>query len=247
MIVHRVAVAATGLAVLAVLPGCETTAEKSARLEAQGTASVTERGLRVAIVNRGVRVVESAAITDANGTAVVVTLRDTTRTAMAAVPIAIDVRTAGGTSLFRNDQPGAEAGLVSIPLLSPGRDVSWVHDQVPAGTPGARVDVRVGRPRATAPRRPPRLTVGRLTLGSDGAGGTEGRGRVANHSTAPQRRVTVYAVARRGRKVVAAARAVVNTVKPGGSAPFSVYFIGDPQGARIALSAAPAVPAGGAG
>lgn len=242
MIVRRAALAASGLAALAVLPGCETTADKSARLAAQATTSKLERGLRVAASNPDVQVLGSAAITDANGTAVVVTLRDTARVAMADVPIAIDVRSAAGTSIFRNDQPGAEAALVSAPLLSPGRDFNWVHDQVQAaGAKAARVTVRVGKPRGAIPARPARMTAGRLTLESDGAGGTEGRGRLQNRSSEPQRAVTVYAVARRGSKVVAAGRALVDRVAAGAAAPFAIYFIGDPKGARISVSAAPAV------
>ncbi len=242
MIGRRTALAASGLAALAVLPGCETTADKSAKLAAQATTSKLERGLRVASTNPEVRVLDRTAISDANGTAVVVRLRDTARVAMADVPIAIDVLSAAGTSIFRNDQPGAEAALVSAPLLSPGRDFDWVHDQVQAaGGKPARVTVRVGKPRGTIPTSPARLTVGRLTLASDGAGGTEGRGRLVNRSTTPQRDVTVYAVARRGSKVVAAGRALVERVAAGAAAPFSIYFIGDPKGGRISVSAAPAV------
>ncbi len=247
MIVRRVVLTASGLIALVVLPGCETTAEKSAGLAAAGgTASSAERGLSVAKVDRAVRVLDKTAITDANGTAVIVTLRSTARGPVADVPIAIDVRSAAGKSLFRNDQPGAESGLVAVPLLSPGRSVSWVHDQVlAAGAPPASVVVRVGQARDASPPRPPRLTVSRLSVESDGAGGIEGRGRVRNHSSTVQRGVTVSAIARRGAKVVAAARAVVKSVKAGGSAPFAVYFIGDPAGARIALLATATAPAGG--
>lgn len=247
MIASRAALTGFGLIVV-LLTGCETTAEKSARLAAQAKATVKETGLSVSEVNRDVKVLDRATLTDSNGTAVVVLLRQTTRRAMADVPIAIDVLSATGKLLFRNDQPGADPGLVSAPLLSPGRTFSWVHDQVqaPQGQP-ARVTVRVGEPRGEPPVRPPRMTLGGLTVEDDGAGGTEGRGRLTNRSPETHRRVTVYAVARRGGKVVAAGRAVVNRVAPGRSAPFAVYFIGDPRGARVTLSAAapPAASEGG--
>lgn len=242
MIARRTALAVSGLATLTGLSGCETSAEKSAKLAAQGGSTKQESGLSVARVNSDVRVVEQGAISDANGTAVVLTLRDTARVAMADVPIAIDVQNAAGKSIFRNDQPGADTGLVSAGLLSPGRDFDWVHDQVQAGGERpARITVRVGRPGGTAAPRPPRITVGKLALADDGAGSIEGRGQVTNRSSTVQRSVTVYAVARRGSRVVAAGRAVVDSVPAGAAAPFSIYFIGDPSDARVSLSAAPSV------
>ena len=237
---RRVALTTASLVALTALPGCDTTAQRSAELAAQSKTIATERGVEVAKVNTAVRVVDSATLTDANGSAVVVTVRATGTTALASLPIAIDVRDAAGKTIFRNDTPGAEPALVSLPVLSPGRSVTWVHDQVQAaGAPPARVVVRVGASRATAPRRLPRLTVSALALESDPTSGVEGAGRVTNDSAVPQRRLTIYAVARRGSKVVAAGRAVINRVGAGRSAGFSVFFIGDPRGARLTVTAPP--------
>ena len=242
MTARQGALAASGVLAATALGGCETTADKSARLAERASAVPAERGLKIAKVNRDVRVLDTATVTDPNGTAVVVRLRDTARTAMAEVPIAIDVRDAAGTSLFRNDAPGAEPALVSVALLAPGRDVTWVHDQVQArGGAPARVTVRVGEPRGKAPAKPPRLSISPLRLTGDPSSGTEGLGRVTNHSPVAQRRLTIHVVARRGTKVVAAGRAVVNRVGAGRSAPFAVYFIGDPKGAQITMSAPPTV------
>lgn len=239
---RRVALAAASLVALTALPGCETTAERSARLAAQSRTVADERGLEVSEVNAAVRVLGTTTVTDANGSAVVVTLRATGKAAMASVPIAIDVRDAAGETVFRNDTPGAEPALVSLPVLAPGRDVTWVHDQVQtAGAAPARVVVRVGEGRVAAPRRLPRLTLSGLTLTADPTSGVEGAGRVTNHSAVAQRRLTIYAVARRGSKVVAAGRAVVNRVAAGGSAGFAVFFIGNPKGARLTVSAPPTV------
>jgi hypothetical protein len=241
MIVRRAALAASGLALLVLLPGCETTAAKSARLAAKARPAKDEQGLRVATVDTSVRVQGRAVVGDANGTAVVVALRNTGRAAIADVPVAIDVRDATGTSLFRNDQPGADAGLVSASLLAPGRTFDWVDDQVQlTGGKAASVDVRVGRPRRATPAQLPRLVLGRLKLADD-AGSIEGRGRVANRSAVAQRGATIYAVARRGAKVVAAGRAVVGSIPAGHSASFAIYFIGDPRHAKISVSSAPSV------
>jgi hypothetical protein len=47
----------------------------------------------------------------------------------------------------------------------------------------------------------------------------------------------VYAVARKGGRIVAAGRAVLPEVAPGASIPFQAYFVGNPSGARIQASA----------
>ncbi len=46
-------------------------------------------------------------------------------------------------------------------------------------------------------------------------------------------------VARRGGRIVAAGRAIVPLVKPGKKAKFNLFFIGNPKGARVTLSAPP--------
>ena len=72
---------ATGLVVLAaaiVAGGCETNAQRSAKLEKERLAHrvVAQKGLTVARVNPDVRILETAIVHDENGTAAVVTLRD---------------------------------------------------------------------------------------------------------------------------------------------------------------------------
>jgi len=234
--------AAAGLVVLVVLPGCETSADRSARLEKQAGAAANEKGLKVSRLNPNVRVVDKAVITDANGTAAVVTLRAGGHTAMAGVPIAIDVRGARGAAVFKNDEPGTEPALVSASALAPGSDLTWVHDQVPLGDAKARsVRVRVGAAKGTAPARVPELKLSALKLTRDPTSGTEGVGRVTNSSPIEQRALTIFAVARRGAKVVAAGRAVVRKLVPGKSARFSVFFIGNPLKAKISVQAPPTV------
>lgn len=234
--------AAAGLVVLVALPGCETSADKSARLEQQAGTSANERGLKVSKVNPNVKVVSRAVISDANGTAVIVTLRASGRTAMAGVPIAIDVRGAKGAAVFKNDEPGTETALVSASALAPGRDLTWVHDQVPLGdAQPTSVRVRIGKARGAAPGPLPALMLSGLKLVRDPTSGTEGTGQVTNRSKVEQRALTIFAVARRGAKVVAAGRAVVRKLAPGKTARFSVFFIGNPLQAEVSVAAPPTV------
>ena len=234
--------AAAGFVLLVVLPGCETSADKSARLEKQEESLPAEKGLKVSTLNPNVKVIRRAVLTDANGTAAVVTLRADGRAAMAGVPIAIDVRGAKRAAVFKNNEPGTEAALVSASVLAPGRDLTWVHDQVPLGDVKATsVRVRVGEAKGKAPARLPELKLSELKLTRDATSGIEGVGKVTNSSTIEQRILTMFAVARRGGKIVAAGRAVVRKLKPGKTARFSVFFIGNPLGAKVSVAAPPTV------
>ena len=62
-------------------------------------------------------------------------------------------------------------------------------------------------------------------------------GNVRNSSSVTQQNLVVYVVARKGTQVVAAGRATVPDVTAGATVPFQLYFVGDPNGARIEASA----------
>lgn len=239
---RRMAAVAAAIGLLSILQGCASTADKSARLAAQNADVVAEKDVQVGKASAGVRVLGATTVTDPNGTAVVVRLRNTGASTLARVPIAIDVRDAAGASVFRNDTPGTEPALLSVAGLPAGRDVTWVHDQVISeGGPPARATARVGAA-ATVLRGPlPELKLGRFEVTSDPATGAQGHGSVTNDSQTAQRRLAIYAVARRGAKVVAAGRAVVERVAPGASARFDIFFIGKPAGATVTLTAPPSV------
>ena len=66
-------------------------------------------------------------------------------------------------------------------------------------------------------------------------------GNVANRSAVEQRRLVVFAVARKGDRVVAAGRAIVERLAPGKSAHFTAFLIGDPRGAELSAAAPPTV------
>jgi hypothetical protein len=75
----------------------------------------------------------------------------------------------------------------------------------------------------------------------DPVSGISVTGRVFNHSNVLQRRLPVFCVARRGDSVVAAGRAILEKVKPGKPAPFTIFFIGDPRDARLTITPLPTV------
>ena len=227
------------LAVLA-LPGCASTQEKSARLARAARERPQERGVQVTKANPGVRVVSTSVVHDQYGTAAVVELRSRARKPQAAMPISIVVNGAGGRRLFANDGAGLAATLTHVPLLRPREHAFWVNDQVIADK-AKSVEAKVGAPTAQPAGKPPTLTFkGSLRLEQD-PDGAYTQGHVANDSAVDQRQLVIYAVARRGGKVVAAGRAGIERLPARKTRLFKVFWIGNPAGAKVSVFAPPTV------
>jgi hypothetical protein len=94
---------------------------------------------------------------------------------------------------------------------------------------------------AKAAAAPPKVTLSGVHFEGD-ATGRYLTGTVVNGSHATLRNVPVFAVALKGKKVVAAGRALVAKL-PAAGAPkpthFRLFFVGEPRGARLALTVAP--------
>jgi hypothetical protein len=182
-------------------------------------------------------VVGSLAVHDANGTAVVVRLRNTSARTLRDAPIAITVSDAGGAVLYQNNAPGLDPTLVSVPVLEPGQETVWVDDQIPStATPPAKVSARVGESPAISGQTP-QLSVEGVHSFEDPSSGIGEEGTVVNRSNVTQQRLVVYAVGRRAGRVVAAGRAILPELAAGQSAPFQVFFIGNPRDAKFEVSA----------
>jgi hypothetical protein len=216
--------------------GCQTTAEKSAELgERVKHQRLALRGVSVTRENPSIKVVKSTVLHSSEGTAVVVSLRNTSSRALENAPIEITVRDAKGGVLFQNNQPGADPSLTRVSVLEPGSQTLWIDDQVRAtGTPvsaSAIVGESTSRAGSVA-----RMSVTAVRLSGEGVeAGADGT--VTNRSSVSQQHLVVYAVAHRAGQIVAAGRAVLPEVSPGASVPFQAYFVGDPSGAKIEASA----------
>lgn len=233
--------AAALLLTLAPLTGCESSQEKSKRLAKNGSKAFTEKGLVVGSQNADVEVVSSHVLQDQNGAATIVELRNRSDKPLVNVPISIDVLGKDKQSVFKNDSPGLEPSLVSAPLIEPKSEFIWVNDQVTTSAPAASVDVKVGSAPPKQVADLPKLDVTDPKLQSDPVSGTEASGSVTNNSKVEQRQLLVYAVAKRGDKVVAAGRSKIQRLKPGQKLFYHVYFIGDPKGAQVTVAAPPTV------
>lgn len=227
-----------GAALLAIgLAGCESTQSKSARLAREATAAPAQKGLDVGARSKDVSVREAAVVSDENGAAVAVILRNRGSQDEAGVPLLVDVSDASGSSVFRNDAPGLQRSLTHAPLVPARGDALWVNDQIPAAGTARAVEVTVGSASRTGQPPPASLEAGEPKLDEDPLSGVIATGLVTNRGNEDVRRALIAVIARRKGKIVAAGRGVVSRVPAGKRARFKVFFIGDPRGASLQVAA----------
>lgn len=235
---------ALALAALA-LAGCETTAEKSARLEREAKRHAVHArastsalaALAAGHAGTQVRALDTSLVHSSEGVAAIVVLHNTTGENLREVPVLITVKDSSGQSLYSNDTPGLSRALTGVALLPAHATLTWIDDQVQAsGTPSA-VQVKVGDG-TTATGTPAHVSVTGSLSESNANGGTV-EGTVTNQSGPAQGELVVSAVATRGGHDVAAGRGVLAQVSQGAAEHFQLFLIGDPSGARLTLSAPP--------
>lgn len=232
------ALALGALAVL--LGGCETTAEKSARLEkaAKRKTLAAQQGLQITRESKFVRATGAAVVQGKEGAAAVVTLRNDSAHALSDVPISLTLKDAHGATAYSNGTPGLAKTLTSVALIPAHASVLWIDDQIQGASADAQATVRIGEG-SPASGVSPRLQIGEQHLEGEGGGGATLEGTVRNRSSTAQPELVINAVAKRGGRVVAAGRAVLASLEAGTSTPFQVFFVGDPTGAQLQVSAPP--------
>jgi hypothetical protein len=246
--VRRAAVLALAATVVLGAAACESTQEKSARLAKRArTVLRNQHGVVVTRPTRDVAVGPATVLRGGSGTAAaVVELRNRTARTLVDLPISITVKGTGDKVVFRNDAPGLEPALAHVAVLPPHGRLLWVNDQVQASAAPRAVAARVGAGPRSTPSAIPRIALTRPALGVDEVDGTLATGWATNRSAVLQRRLVIFAVARRGARVVAAGRGLIPRLAPGKRARYRIFFVGDPRGARLTLAAPPtAFPGGG--
>jgi hypothetical protein len=223
------------------LTGCETTAEKSARLERLAKQSgaheqATQKALSVTRASKRVKVLDATLLRSAEGAAAVVKVRNLSSRPLRAVPIEITVKDSSGRQLFQNDAAGTEAGLVSISSLPPHGELRWVDDQLPAAGAPSALGARVGEAPAVN-ASVPRIAVSAMRLVEDPTNGVGAAGTVTNRSHTAQPKLVVFVLSLKAGRIIAAGRAVLPELAAGASAPFQAFLIGDPRGGTLQASA----------
>ena len=222
------------------ITGCQSTQDRSAQLRKKANTVLSQRTQTlVTRVNPYVKVLRAVTLHDDNGSAAVVELHNTSRQALVNVPVAIDVRGAGGTSVFRNDAAGIEPSLVGPSYVPPSSRFAWVNDQVSAAGIPRSVVARVGVGHGTVPHSIPSIQVSAAHLETDPTSGVSAVGRITNHSAIVQRKLVLYCIATRGGRIVAAGRGGIDRLRPNKPTRYTIFFIGSPKGARLIVAAPP--------
>jgi hypothetical protein len=225
------------------LTACQSTQSKSAELEAKGgTHLLSEKGLTIKRVNPDVKVTSKALLSSAEGNAVVVDVHNDSGENLTDVPILIEVMNSKGKPFYKNDIPGIEPALASIPYIPAHGDAEWVNDQVlGVGVPKS-LKVKVGTGGGTYSGPIPNIEVSQPKIEGDPVSGISATGKVVNKTGEDQRRLLLYVVARNGNEVVAAGRGAIEHLKPEVKAlKYTIFFVGDPSGADLKLSKFPAL------
>jgi len=237
--------AVIGLVALGVLvpllSACESTQDKNKRLAREGAkAAANQKGVVVTKQSPDLAIGKTLVVTDPNGAAAVVELTNKSAKAFAKVPLSIAVAGPAGKPLYTNATPGLQDSLTGPASLAPKQSIIWVDDQLGVlDKPGA-LKVLAGDGKPDPGAKHPKIVVGQPKVVYD-VSGTEATGKVTNTSHVAQRMLFIYAVAKKGGKIVAAGRGAVELLKPGKSKSYTIFFIGDPRGAQIRLSAPPTV------
>lgn len=235
------ALALAGVALVAT--GCESTQDKSAKIAAELGPVKQEKGLKISKRSEDVKVVSTDLLTDANGSAVVVRLRNESSRNLVGVPIAIDVLDAKGKSVYTNGIPGIEPALAAVPFIPARGEVDWVHDQVLASGKPAKVEVKVGEGGRPFKGKQPQVAVTEPKLEGDPYSGILAGGDVEYGSGEDLERLLLYAIATKGGEIVAAGRGAIEPLKPKPKPfPYNIYFIGDPSGADVQITEFPSLP-----
>jgi hypothetical protein len=226
-----------------ILAGCQSTQDKARQVQNENAAllAAEQRPLKITERNKEVDVLGSTILHDQYGDAVVVKLRNNGKQPQVQIPIVVDLRDAEGKSVYSTALPGLDDTLNHVPLIGPGETVAWVNDQLaPSGVPKT-AQVKVGQSEGTAPAQLPEIEVGGAKVESSPQG-VLARGQITNKSQVDQLKLVVYAVAHRGGQVVAAGRGQFKNLKAGGNpGTYNIFFIGDPRGAEVSVTAPPSV------
>ena len=240
---------AGALALLALigLTACQSTQSRSAELEEENSSVLlSEEGLTVSREDPDIEVVSTTLLSEAEGHAVVVELRNDSNEDLVDVPISLDVLDAEGQSVYANDAPGLEQALVAVPFIPARGEAVWVNDQVLATGKPAEVEVKVGVGGKPFDGEQPQIEVSTPKLEGDPTSGVVADGDVVNRTGEDQNRFLIFAVARQGDEIVAAGRAAIEHLKPEAKkVPYNVYFIGNPEGADLTLYEYPTLRAEG--
>jgi hypothetical protein len=227
---------------VAVLSACATTQETSDRLKVRADRILASRlPVNVKKANPQVEVVDTAVLRDGKEAAVVVTLRNTGKSLLNDLPLAVAVKASGGDVLV-NRGTSFRYFETHTPALPPKRETTWVFTlpakKLPAGTPV----VKVGLPAASQPTAAdslPELQVSPDSSKADESGAIKTT--IGNDGDFPQYDLAIYAWAKKDGRFVAAGQKSIGNLGTGKTAEIKLALVGDPGKSEVHVSAPPTI------
>ncbi len=218
------------------LSACTSSQDKARAIRERAIATAP-KPLVISKPNKDVKVGDVTLLHDRNGDAIVVPLTNETDKLMVSLPILVEVKS-GKQIVYANDTAGLDYALNHVALIKPHETLYWVNDQVTAE--GNTAKVEVGQPEVKPPSGPlPQYSVSDPRFGHDFSG-VKVSGVVKTESKLDQSHLILFAVARRGGRIVAAGRGQIKKLKAEAKpAPYVIYFIGDPTGSDVTIQAPP--------
>lgn len=225
------------------LGACESSQTTSARLAKRAAKAAVLGKVRLATADPGVRIRTTRLVRGDGATAAVVELENTGKGALVDVPIQVVAKDAKGAAVYRNDTQGLQPSLQQLSYLPRGAKAFWINDQVTTTTPVRKLSARVGRSKVPgAPKLVPHIGLSQTKLETDGSG-TFIKGFVRNHSKIAQVNMPIYGIVRKGRRIVAAGRALLDRLPPYPTPKpivFRILLVGKvPKGASFELIPSP--------
>jgi hypothetical protein len=222
----------------ALLAGCTTTQQKSARAKVVANRLLAARKpLVVRHANPDVVVVRSVLVRGGRDAAVLVRLRNRSSHVVEDLPINVGLRVPRRRTVWLNRRGGGDYLRTHVAAIPARDDATWILTVGRRAPARARVLARVGVQPAGEPR--PVSNTPALRASAHGVSRHAVLADVANRSAIPQYGLGVYAYATRAGRVVAAGRAVVKHLGTGGRESLRIPLVGRPHGAVVTLALAP--------
>jgi hypothetical protein len=232
-------VVAAGIAVA----GCATTQQEAVRLRLNSARiRVSQHPTKVVHAGRALRVKRIALVSGRSGSAIVVRLHNPGARTVSDLPISVGLRRGAARQRPLNVKSPEELSYFDahVPVIAPGATVTWVFTTTRRVPAGARPYATVGaRPSVRAPRVTTAPVVDAIAAGKPTT--TRAAVTLHNRSSIPQYQLQLYAVARHGRRYVAAGALTVPHLGSGGTHTVTVPLLGHPTRGRLELEALPTI------
>lgn len=247
--IRRLSIPLLLLLLTAVLSGCDTTRDKSARAKiATERLKIADKQTVVKKPFADVKVERVVLVRGSRRAAVAVRLRSLSSGALSDLPIVVSAGR-GGRARALNGKARSPYFDSHVAALAPGRSAWWVLElaRVPRGTLSVRVGAPAREQRAGAVVPP--VTVTGLRVTQTAASGSKKRrraasstltGSVKNETGFPQYAIPLYAVVKRRGRVVAAGSRVATKFSTNESQTFEINLIGR-HGNDPTVTATPAI------